>query len=78
MIDVNEFTRLLEAEFEDVQEGTLKPTTHYREIPEFSSMYALIIIAFIDNQFDVLLQGKDLKEAQTIQDLYNIVQQHLA
>ena len=40
-------------------------------------MYALIIIAFIDNQFDVLLQGKDLKEAQTIQDLYNIVQQHL-
>lgn len=78
MISVEEFTKLLEEEFEDVQTGTLKPTTNYRDIPDFSSMYALIIIAFIDNQFDVLLEGKDLKEAQTIQDLYNIVKNKLA
>jgi acyl carrier protein len=77
MISVEEFTKLLEEEFEDVQTNTLKPNTNYREIPDFSSMYALIIIAFIDNQFDVLLQGKDLKEAQTIQDLYNIVKNKL-
>jgi acyl carrier protein len=78
MISIEEFTAKLEEEFEDVESGTLKPTTHYRDIPQFSSMYALIIIAFIDNQFDVLLRGEELKNAQTIQDLYNMVQQHLA
>lgn len=78
MIDVSEFTQLLEEEFEDMEPGTLQPTTNYRDIPDFSSMYALIIIAFIDNQFDVLLEGKDLKEAQTIQDLYTIVKNKLA
>lgn len=73
MINVNEFTKLLEEEFDDIEEGTLKPETSYRNIPNFSSMYALIIIAFIDNQFDVLLTGEDLKKAETIADLYNIV-----
>jgi len=78
MINVDKFTELLEEEFEDVQKGTLKPTTNYREIPDFSSMHALIIIAFVDNEFDVLLQGKDLKEAQTFDDLYTIVKNKLA
>lgn len=77
MIDENEFVRLLENEFEDVDEGSLKPDSSYREIPNFSSMYALIIIAFIDNEFDVLLTGEDLRSAETIADLYAIVQNKL-
>jgi acyl carrier protein len=77
MLDINEFTRLLEAEFEDLEKGTLTPDTNYREIPDFSSMHALILIAFVDNHFDVLLTGKELKEAQTIRDLYQIVAEKL-
>jgi len=75
MIEIKEFTSLLEAEFEDIQPGTLTPEMHYREITDFSSMHALIIIAFIDHQFDVLLKGEDLKKANTIADLYYIVQE---
>jgi acyl carrier protein len=77
MLDINEFTQLLEAEFEDLEKGTLTPDTNYREIPDFSSMHALILIAFVDNHFDVLLTGKELKEAQTIRDLYHIVKEKL-
>ncbi|MBL4668538.1 MAG: hypothetical protein JKY30_04680 [Flavobacteriales bacterium] len=77
MIDENEFVRLLENEFEDVEEGSLKPDSSYREIPNFSSMYALIIIAFIDNEFDVLLTGEDLRSTETIADLYAIIQKKL-
>ncbi len=78
MIEITEFTRLLEEEFEDITPGTLSPQTNYREIPNFSSMHALIIIAFIDNQFDVLLKGQDLKEADTIADLYRVVKERMA
>ncbi len=73
MIDITTFVRLLEDEFEDIESGSLKPETNYREIPDFSSMHALIIIALIDNEFDVLLTGTDLRGAQTIQDLYDLV-----
>ena len=74
MISVNEFTEKLEAEFEDLQKGTLTPDTDYRTIKGWSSMHALIVIAFVDANFDVLLSGSDLKNTITIKDLYNLIQ----
>ncbi|GAA0874238.1 hypothetical protein GCM10009118_06460 [Wandonia haliotis] len=74
---VVEFTRLLEKEFEDIEEGTLIPSMNYREIPEFSSMHALILIALIDSEFDVLLNGEDLRSVNTIEELFNLVTERL-
>lgn len=73
MITLEEFTRKLEGEFEDVTPGTILPDTNYRDIPEFNSMYALIIIAFIDNEWEVLLTGEELRKANTVRDLYELV-----
>ena len=73
MKNIEEFTQNLVAEFEDIELGTITPTTNYRDIKGWSSMYALIIIAFVDTHFDVALSADDLKTSQTIQDLYQIV-----
>lgn len=77
VMTVVEFTRLLEKEFEDIEEGTLLPSMNYREIPEFSSMHALILIALIDSEFDVLLNGEDLRSVNTIDELFNLVTKRL-
>lgn len=74
MISVNEFTEKLETEFEDLQKGTLTPDVDYRTIKGWSSMHALIVIAFVDANFDILLTGSDLKSTITIRDLYNLIQ----
>jgi acyl carrier protein len=71
-MNIEEFTRGLEAEFEEVQPGTIVPDTVFRNIKGWSSMHALIIIAFVDTNYNVLLNGSDIKSAQTIRDLYNI------
>jgi acyl carrier protein len=71
---VEEFTRRLEMEFEDLEPGTLIPEMNYRDIPEFSSMHALILIAFIDSEYDVLLNGEDLKSVNTISELFYLIQ----
>ena len=73
MISIDEFTKLLAAEFEDVEPDTIFPDTNYRDIKNWSSMYALIIIAFVDAHFDVQLNADDLKSTKTIKDLYHIV-----
>jgi acyl carrier protein len=72
-MNIQEFTKNLEAEFDEIEPGTILPTTNYRDIKGWSSMYALIIIAFVDTHFDVALNAEDLKNAQTIEDLYNII-----
>ncbi|MDF2451652.1 MAG: acyl carrier protein [Bacteroidota bacterium] len=70
---LEEFTVSLEKELEEVAPGTLTPDTVYRELKNWSSMYALIIIAFIDFNFNIILNSKELKETTTVRELYNLV-----
>jgi acyl carrier protein len=74
-MNIEEFTKKLESEFEDVEPGTLNPDTHYKNIKGWSSMHALIIIAFVDAQFNTILNGADLKSSSSIRDLYTIVKE---
>ncbi|MBL7935125.1 MAG: acyl carrier protein [Bacteroidia bacterium] len=75
---LEEFTQNLEKELEELEPGTLKPDTSYRDLKSWSSMYALIIIAFIDFHFNITLNGKDLKATETVKDLYDLVKQRSA
>jgi acyl carrier protein len=77
-MNIEEFTKELEAEFENVEPGTLTPDTHYKNIKGWSSMHALIIIAFVDSKYDAILSGSDLKSASTIRDLFNIVKEKVS
>jgi acyl carrier protein len=70
---VIQFTNLLEAEFDDLEPGTLKPDTDFRNLDEWSSLQALIIIALIDSEYDVALNDEDLSNISTIAELYELV-----
>ena len=69
MMDINEFTQKLEIELEGIDPGSLKPDTVYRSLKNWSSMHALIVISFIDLNFDVTLNAQDIKNTQTVNDL---------
>lgn len=72
-MDLDVFVAKIEAEIEDLEPGTLTPDKDYREIEQWSSMYALILIAMIDTEYGVTLSGEDLKQTKTVRDLYDIV-----
>lgn len=71
---LEEFTTELELEFEEIKPGTISPKTNYREIEGWSSMYALIVIAFVDNHYDIILNATELRQTNTIEDLYKLIQ----
>jgi len=73
-MDIKEFIQLLEVEFEDLEKGALTATTNFREIDEWSSMHALIIIALLDVEFGVTVGGEDLSKMETVQELYNFAE----
>lgn len=73
-MNIHEFTKKLEVELEGIDPGSLTPETVYRGLKNWSSMHALIIIAFIDLNFDITLNAQDLKNTQTVKDLYDLVQ----
>ncbi|NCP46527.1 MAG: acyl carrier protein [Flavobacteriales bacterium CG18_big_fil_WC_8_21_14_2_50_32_9] len=72
-MNIQELIEKLEEEIEEVEQGTLLPSTNIRNIDWWSSMHALVIIAFVDIEYNVQVSGKDLKEIQTIQDLYDLI-----
>ena len=59
--------------FDDTDITTLTPETKFRELGEWSSLTALGVIAMADEEFDVELSGNELRAANTIQDLFNLI-----
>jgi acyl carrier protein len=73
MDTIEVFTGKVEKELDAIPPGTLKSDTNYRQIEGWSSMYALIIMALCETEYDVTLTGEDLRSCQTMNDLYTIV-----
>lgn len=72
-MDINHFITNFAAQFDDTDIEEFKAETKFREIKEWSSLTALSIIAMVDEEYSVALKGDDIRNSQTINDLYNIV-----
>ncbi|HET8837880.1 MAG TPA: acyl carrier protein [Flavobacteriaceae bacterium] len=72
-MNLQDFIKTIEAEFDELEPGTLKKDTSFKDLDEWSSMHALIIIALIDTEYDVILTGEDLSSISTVEELYNMV-----
>lgn len=70
---IEDLIKKIEFELEEVNEGTLHPKSNFREIKEWSSMHALIIIALVDVEYGVTIGGEDLIKMETIQDLFDFI-----
>lgn len=77
IMDIKEFTESFVEVFDDADGLNLSPDTYYKELDEYSSLTVLSIIAFADENFDVTITGKEIRETETIQDLYDLIQSKL-
>ena len=73
MDSIEVFSKKLEGELDGITPGSLQPNTNYREIPEWSSMHALILIALAETEYSVALTGEDLRKCNTVQDIYDVI-----
>jgi acyl carrier protein len=71
---IEDFIARLEEEYEDITPGTLKPESKFREVFEWSSINALILIALVKTDYDVVVNAEDIATSQTIEDLYKIIE----
>ena len=70
---LNEFVAHFAEQFEDTEKSVFTPETKFRELEEGSSIMALSIIAMVDEEYDVTLKGAEMKAANTIAELFEIV-----
>lgn len=76
-MDIQEFITNFSGQFEDTDPNEFQANTQFRDLDEWDSFLALSIMAMIKSEYDVAVTAQEMRDAQTIQDLYDIVNSHL-
>ena len=53
----------------EIEENSISRDTIFRDLEQWDSMAFLSVIAMIDEEYDVVIEGNDFKELKTIGDL---------
>jgi acyl carrier protein len=73
-MNIDDFISKIESEFDDLVPGVLKPESVFREVFEWNSINALILIAMVKTEYDVTINAEDIANSKTVEDIYRIVE----
>ena len=73
MKTLEEFVALFAEQFDDTDASEIQAKTQFHKLNEWSSLIGLSVIAMVDEEFDIALKGDDVKNAVTVEDLYNTI-----
>ena len=71
-MEIKEFIEKFAEAIEVENVESLVAETAFRELDEWSSLSVMLTIAFFDDEFGKEIGDKEIRQAKTIQDLYNI------
>lgn len=72
-MEIQEFINNFASLFDDTDVSEFTKDTLFKELDEWSSLTSLSIIAMTDEEYEISLKGDDIRNAHTIEDLFNIV-----
>lgn len=72
-MDLNVFVENFADQFDETDPAEITAATRFRDLDEWSSLLGLSIIAMVDDEYDVTLRGDDMRKANTIEELFEIV-----
>ena len=72
-MELKDFVKKFADCFNQTEASAFKPDTPFRKLDEWGSMMALIVIAMVDADFGKTVTSEDLKNADTIASLFEIV-----
>ena len=72
-MDIKEFISNFADQFDDLDASVLTPETEFKALEDWNSLVALSVIAMVDEEYDVTIKGDDIRNANTIEDLFNTV-----
>lgn len=72
-MDLNEFITNFAEQFDEMDASEIQANTIFKDLDEWSSMIALSVIAMIDAEYDVQVKGTDIRDSNTVEDLFNKV-----
>lgn len=72
-MELKTFIENFAAQFDETDASVFTAETKFRDLEEWSSLIGLSLIAMVDEEYDITLKGEDIKNANTVEDLFNTV-----
>jgi len=72
-MELQDFVQNFANQFDDTDAELFTPSTKFRDLEEWSSLIGLSIILMVDEEYGITIGADDMKQAQTIEELFNIV-----
>lgn len=72
-MELTDFIKSFAEQFDDTPAEQIKADTEFHNLDEWSSMTALAVIAMADGEYNARISTSDIRNARTVQDLFNIV-----
>lgn len=72
-MELKNFIEIFAEQFDDTNPSEIKADTVFKELDEWSSLVALSIIAMVDEEYDVTIKGDEIRNSNTVEDLFNAI-----
>lgn len=77
-MEATEFINNFADQFDDTDVSVFTLETRFRELDEWSSLNALAILNMIGKKYSVFLKPDEMKPANTVKELFDLVQSKLS
>lgn len=72
-MELNDFIANFAEQFDETEAKEFRAETIFKELEEWSSLIALGIIAMVDEEYNVTIKGEDIRNSNTIEDLFKFI-----
>ena len=72
-MDIKTFIADFADQFDETELDEFQPETVYRDLDEWSSLTGLASLNMIDKKYGVKLTTSEIKDTNTIEEVYNLV-----
>lgn len=76
-MEIDDFIAKFADQFDETVASVFTSETKFRELEEWSSLTALMVMAMVNEEYDVAITAEEMRTANTVQELFNIVNSHL-
>lgn len=71
---LDEFVKAFADEMTETPAGTITAETNYKELAEWGSLASLSIISMIEEEYDHLITGADVRARNSVKELWEYVE----
>lgn len=72
-MEMKDFLENFAEQFDETSLDELTNETVFKDLPEWSSLVALLVIGMVDEVYNITITGEVIRNSSTIEELFNAI-----